>query len=246
MLEEYGIACVTCNVGTCRLKDIIDIHNLTPEEEHGVMLAMAKVIYPDREVEIPRTERKPATEAQTYSPPIQKLVNEHILIKKLVSFIPSVIEELGKNRASGKHLVEGAVDFISSYADRFHHAKEEEILFTYFDENAEIFQVMRQDHEQARNHVKGIRKALQDRDSEAVQQTVQRHLEAYSELLNEHIKKEDEVLYPWIDRNLTTSQVGELFSRFSQVDREFGDEPRRHEAFIEKLETSIHHPTAPK
>jgi len=46
ILEEYQIGCVSCAVGTCLLKDIIEIHQL-PEEEGREMLArMAKAIYP--------------------------------------------------------------------------------------------------------------------------------------------------------------------------------------------------------
>ncbi len=62
------------------------------------------------------------------------------------------------------------------------------------------------------------------------------HLEAYRNLLVEHIKKEDEVLYPWIDRNLNISKVGELFAQFAAIDREFGDIPRSQAAFIQELE----------
>jgi len=34
------------------------------------------------------------------------------------------------------------VDFIRSYADKYHHAREEEILFKYFDEDMAILKVM--------------------------------------------------------------------------------------------------------
>ena len=33
ILEEYEIGCVPCNVGSCLLKDIIEVHNLSEEEE---------------------------------------------------------------------------------------------------------------------------------------------------------------------------------------------------------------------
>ncbi|MEE8440374.1 MAG: hypothetical protein V3S41_01540, partial [Spirochaetia bacterium] len=52
----------------------------------------------------------------------------------------------------------------------------------------------------------------------------------------EHITKEDEVLYPWIDRNLTVTQVGELFGKFASVDEEFGDVPTAQRDFVEELE----------
>ena len=39
-----------------------------------------------------------------------------------------------------------AVDFIRSYADRFHHAKEEELLFACFDEELDILKAMHESY----------------------------------------------------------------------------------------------------
>ena len=36
--------------------------------------------------------------------------------------------------------------------------------------------------------------------------------------MTEHIKKENEVLYPWIERGLSTTQVGELFAKFNEAE----------------------------
>lgn len=234
VLEKHGIACVTCNVGTCLLKDIIEIHNLTQEQEHEVLSEIAEVLFPGQEVAIPRSERRPVSKAYSYSPPVKKLVDEHTHIKKLLSSLPSLTVMLRHDPDEGKLLLRRAIDFIRSYADRFHHAKEEEILFAYFDENAEIFQVMHQDHETARGHVAAITEALENSDND----TVVKRFEAYTALLTEHIRKEDEVLYPWIDRNLTMSQVGELYSRFGEVDVRFGEDPRGHELFANELESA--------
>jgi hemerythrin-like domain-containing protein len=59
---------------------------------------------------------------------------------------------------------------------------------------------------------------------------------AYRELLTGHIKKEDEILYPWMDRNLSTRQIGELFTKFSEADNQMGFSPEKYEKFVEALE----------
>ena len=48
VLKEFEIACVSCNVGTCQLGDIIKIHNLDAEREDAVMTRVAKAVFPDR------------------------------------------------------------------------------------------------------------------------------------------------------------------------------------------------------
>ena len=234
ILNEYDIGCVPCSIGSCLLKDIIEIHNLSPDEEQELMAKIAKVIYPDREVIIPMIARKheAGPKGISYSPPIKKLVDEHVLIKRLVALIPELIDNLDVAREEGRQAVIDSVDFIRSYADKYHHAKEEEILLKYFDEDLDIIKTIYEDHETGRAHVRAVLEALDARDKEGISE----HLNAYGELLTEHIKKEDEILYPWMDRNLSITQVGELFSKFNAKDEESGDTSKKYEELINKLE----------
>ena len=234
ILNEYNIGCAPCSVGSCLLKDIVEIHNLPSEDEQELMARITKVIYPDREEKIPEIKRKRMARPEeiSYSPPMKKLVNEHVLIKRLVAMIPELIDNLDVASEEGRQVIIDGIDFIRSYADKYHHAKEEEILFKYFGEDLDIIKTMLEDHDNARAHVRAMLEALDKEDKEAISE----HLNAYRELLTEHIKKEDEILYPWMDRGFSITQVGELFSKFNERDEEFGDVPERYEEFINKLE----------
>jgi len=218
ILEEYHIGCVPCAVGTCLLKDIIEIHQLPREEGQEMLARLAKVIYPDREIELPEptARRQPGGLPRqiTYSPPMKQLVDEHKLIKEWVGLIPEFLKDLDLDSPQDCQLTLEGVYFIRNYADKFHHAKEEEILFKSFDQNLDIIKVMHEDHENARGHARAIEEAVGRKD----RQTVAEHLIAYRELLTEHIRKEDEVLYPWMDGKLSIRQVGDLFSKFGVAD----------------------------
>ena len=61
------------------------------------------------------------------------------------------------------------------------------------------------------------------------------------ELLTGHIQKEDEILFPWMDRNLSTTQVDELTAEFNEVDQKMGFSPDKYLKFIEKLERQFGH-----
>ena len=163
---------------------------------------------------------------------MKKLVDEHVLIKRWIALIPMVVEHLDIESESGRQLILDGIDMIRSYADRYHHAKEEDILFKYFDQDSQIPQVMYEDHATGREHVKAMLEALERKDKT----TLAEHLVAYRELLTEHIKKEDEILYPWMDRTLSTRQIGELFAKFSEVDDQMGFAPGKYEKFVEALE----------
>ncbi|MDO8491200.1 MAG: hemerythrin domain-containing protein, partial [Dehalococcoidia bacterium] len=233
VLNEYRIACVSCGVGTCLFKDVVAIHDLSSDDEKALMSGIARKIFPGSEVTVPTVARKhkPAVETR-YSPPMEKLVDEHRLIKRWLALIPAVCAGLDLSSHADRQLAERGIDFIRSYADRFHHAKEEAILFKYFDQNLDIIRVMYADHEKGRALVRFMLDALGAGNREALVTG----LKAYRELLTEHIKKEDEALYRWMDRNLSTSEIGKLFAEFASKDAEFGEAPKSYEGFVSQVE----------
>ncbi|MHC4458599.1 MAG: hemerythrin domain-containing protein, partial [Planctomycetota bacterium] len=218
----------------CLLKDIVQIHNLPQDQEQQLMARIAQEIYPDKRIDIPGIKRKIDAQTQQirYSPPMKKLVEEHVLIKRWAALIPEVVRAIDLKTEGGRQVIRDGIDFIRSYADRYHHAKEEDILFKYFNESTDILKVMHEDHKQARSHVKSMLEALEKQD----EATLAEHLNAYQDLLIEHIRKEDEILYPWMDNNLSMRQIGELFSKFDAADQQLGFSPVKYEAFIKELE----------
>lgn len=233
ILEEYRIGCGTCGEGLCELKDILEIHYLEEDLENELMARISQAIYPDKKVEFPKRKRKSKDQKEIkYSPPMKKMVDEHVLIKRWLVLIPKVIENLDLDTEEGLLLINNGIDFIRNYADKYHHAKEEDETFKYFDENLDILKVIKNDHKKVRNHVKAMLQAVKDKDKNSLAE----HLKAYSEILPEHIKKEDEILYPWMDRNLSTKEIGQLYAKFNVIDEEYGDAPRKHRNFIEELE----------
>lgn len=235
ILERYEIGCVPCTIGTCKLEDVVKFHTLLPQDKAEMMFQIEKTIYPERDVPRPQvqaTEGLPRPRKISYSPPVRRLVDEHTWIKRLLALIPDMVSEI---RASGEmdaDLLLATVDFIRGYADRFHHMKEEDILFDYTDREEEIVRVIFQDHDRARGFVRAAVQAIEDGDHDALCA----NLLNYRELLTEHITKEDEILYSYIDRGLTTSQVGEIFRRFEEVESKLADDvPHRYEQFIVSL-----------
>ncbi len=235
ILNEYDIGCAPCNVGTCLLKDIVAIHNLAPDEEQGLLTRIAKVIYPDREISISPITRREKPKNVSYSPPMQKLVDEHTLIKRMVALIPKQIECVDLDSAECREQILTMIDFIRTYADAYHHAKEEDLLFKYFDENLDIIQIMYTDHTNARDHVKAVVQGVEARDESLVKE----HLAAYHDLLPEHIKREDEILYVWMDRNLSMTHVGQLFSQFARVDNAKPGVQEKYEQIVNMLEEKL-------
>jgi len=47
ILNEFGIGCGPCNVGTCLLKDIVRIHNLPADREEELLKEISGIISPE-------------------------------------------------------------------------------------------------------------------------------------------------------------------------------------------------------
>ena len=45
ILERYGIGCVPCTVGTCKLKEVVKLHALSPQDEAKIMFQIERVVY---------------------------------------------------------------------------------------------------------------------------------------------------------------------------------------------------------
>jgi hemerythrin-like domain-containing protein len=232
ILDEYEIGCGPCMVGTCLLKDIVDIHNLESEMEREMMNRIAQIIYPDKEIKIPELKKPVQIEKKLmYSPPMSTLVNEHKLILRMIALIPHVLRVLDDE--DDFQLILDSLDFIRYYADKYHHEKEEDVLFKYFDEDLEIVKVMHEDHTKARRLVRETLIAVENEDKDEIK----KNLVSYRETLLQHIKREDEILYPWMDRELTMTQTGELYSKFNEIADELRETSEKYELFVSGLES---------
>jgi hemerythrin-like domain-containing protein len=238
ILKEYGIGCGPCTVGICQLKDILEIHKLSKEAEVELMLRIEAEIYPDRNVAVQPNAtplQNTSSEKNCFSRALQILVDEHKVIKRWLVLIPDLAKNLNLTSEKDRQVIEDGIDFIRSYSDRLHHGKEEDILFTYFDDTSDIFQVIYEDHKRARSFVQEMLRALDEKNTEML---VSNMLE-YAVLLEEHINKEDEVLFPWLDSRLTEEEKEELVARFEQSHRNLSMDNRKYQIFIEGLEKQL-------
>lgn len=233
-LDEFEIGCAPCSLGTCQLKDVVGIHNLNAENEKKLFEAIFSIIYPGESFEIPRIaqEKKASAKTPSMSPPLRMLVDEHKLILRILAKIPVIVEVLDISNQEHKGLVLDIVDFIKNYADKYHHAKEEDILFLKFDASLDIIKVMMNDHEVSRNYVAAILSATDEGNT----MVAKANLLDYAKLLTEHIYREDNILYPWMDHNLETKTVGEMYSQFFEINHARPEVQPKYEKLASLLE----------
>ncbi len=171
-----------------------------------------------------------------YSKPSQILVEEHEVICSVLDAVEAVLVRGGDEFP--QEFFEKAFDFFPTFADKCHHAKEEDHLFPMLEARGVPRQggpigCMLKEHDQARAHVAAVRQALKltaPGEGEA-RRTVRREASAYVALLREHINKENTVLFPAGDYHLTTEDRESLVKAFQRA--QDGDlPPGTHERYV--------------
>lgn len=177
--------------------------------------------------------------------PTQILKDEHQAIKLMLRIAESACQRLTSGHAVPSTDLSDIVDFIKGFADRCHHAKEEDLLFPAMEESGVPRRggpigVMLAEHTQGREFVKNMGAAaekLEKGDRQAASQFIE-NARNYVALLSQHIDKEDNVLYPIADQRLSAPAQERLEREFERVEKEILG-PGKHEeyhALLEKLE----------
>jgi len=137
------------------------------------------------------------------------MIDEHCLILRMITLVEQNTALLEQGRFRNWQFFLDAVDFIRNYADRYHHAKEEDVLFAALVHNGmpekqSPIEAMHLEHDQGRAHVRALEDAaLQALAGERGRvPLIAAHAKAYAQLLRGHIDKEDQVLYPLAERVL--------------------------------------------
>ncbi|MFN0149991.1 MAG: hemerythrin domain-containing protein [bacterium] len=172
----------------------------------------------------------------SHTDPIETLVAEHEVISSVLDAVDATLRrELSEARHFDHDTYRRAFEFFAEFADRWHHAKEEEILFPELEhlgiaaEGGPIGCMLRE-HDEGRAFVRAVREALKayEPGDAAVESMVRGTAARYVELLRAHIYKENEALFVMADRVLSDSARDEMRRRF--VDAELasgGDTERR-------------------
>lgn len=139
----------------------------------------------------------------------QTLMDEHQLILRMIALLEQNAPRTAAGEYTNWQFYLDGIDFIRQYADRFHHAKEEDVLFVALVKNGmprehSPVAAMLIEHEHGRTFVRNLEEAVREAQAGRTEryQAIADNAIGYAELLKEHITKEDMVLYPLAERVL--------------------------------------------
>jgi len=157
----------------------------------------------------------------------QNLENDHVYILRLID----VMEKMVLNCATDTAHLELVVNLINTYADGFHHAKEEQVLFPllvqkgFSNEHGPV-SVMLHEHVEGRDFVTGISQRIDVYKAGNVSALpeIYHYMQGYVDLLRDHISKENNVLFKMVDKALSSNEQLELLNKFGSIEKQYNSE----------------------
>ncbi|MFX1317965.1 MAG: hemerythrin domain-containing protein [Promethearchaeota archaeon] len=162
--------------------------------------------------------------------PIEHLAQEHRLIAKAIPITKSFRDEIREGGPIRPRRYWWLIDFWSTYADIVHHGKEEQWLFPVIIEQGgtsefgEIIDKLVEEHMYLLAYIAELRRFARPMftgDRPARERVID-CLDKYIDLIEPHIKLEDNELFPAANQLLSKEEMDELAKEFKAMDTRTG------------------------
>jgi hemerythrin-like domain-containing protein len=159
--------------------------------------------------------------------PTEELILEHKAIKMMLGIMGKIAENMQNEKDVEINDVKEIVNFLKTFADKCHHGKEENVLFPALlatgipSENGPIG-VMLYEHTQGRAYIQAMHDGAENWENHdaALAQSIANAMLNYSTLMQNHILKEENVLFVLADQRLSAPKQEEILAKFEQIEEE--------------------------
>jgi hemerythrin-like domain-containing protein len=159
--------------------------------------------------------------------PVGMLMKEHRLIEKVVSVWKKELDNIAKNGSANLCLIELAIDFMKTYADRCHHGKEEDILFRDLkkkplsSELKKILEELLEEHKIARKTIGDLvaAKSKYSCGEKGSLDVITNSIKLITELYPNHIEKEDKHFFLPCMNYFTQQEQDKMIEEFGEFDQ---------------------------
>lgn len=174
--------------------------------------------------------------------PIEILIREHRLIERFVKLIKKQIETIVESQEVDLNFIVSAVDFFRTYADRYHHGKEEGILFKELsqkklsDTDKKMMQELEMEHAYARKTVTNLENSKEAYlgSKTGTSKDISQLLKVLVKLYPAHIEKEDKHFFYPAMNYFTQQEQEDMYKEFVNFDQDFTNE--KYQQVVEILE----------
>ncbi|HEX9090220.1 MAG TPA: hemerythrin domain-containing protein [Anaerolineales bacterium] len=158
---------------------------------------------------------------------MEVLMDEHRVIEGVLNSLETSVNHMESGLPVRAEFLLSAAEFIHGFADGCHHQKEEGILFKRMEEQGISTQgcplgVMLAEHEAGRQYARALKSAalgIQSGDTSAIQRAIMSS-RSYITLLQQHIYKEDHILFPMAEKVIPAEGQAAILEDFERIEHE--------------------------
>ena len=151
----------------------------------------------------------------------QALVDEHVLVLKGLKLLKIARDKIEKNQHPVKTFFEKAIPFFQNYADKYHHYKEEFLMFGFLAQKKEGLMDLeigsiRYQHETERKFLIRLEKSINGYaiKNEIAITNLLGNLSSFISILTRHIFREDNFFLPMIEQDLSIVEKKTFLEQF--------------------------------
>lgn len=159
--------------------------------------------------------------------PVETLKHEHQIILHALEGAEKIAKKIRNANKVDIELIQKIIDFSKNFTDGCHHSKEEKKLFPKlvqkgFGLDSGPIAVMLSEHEEGRSYIAQIVKDLETIKNGDISysENLADSIEAYIDLLRNHIEKENSVLFEMANQVLSDVEQQELSQAFEKIELE--------------------------
>ena len=160
--------------------------------------------------------------------PVGPLMIEHRLIERMVEVMRKELDRMERAGDADPQLIEKAVDFIRTYADRCHHGKEEDILFRELGkkslsaEHAGIMKELKEEHRLGRKITTQLAQAGEGylKGKKETFTSIADSMKRLVELYPSHIEKEDKHFFLPVMEYFSDEEIKSMLEEERDFDRQ--------------------------
>jgi len=168
---------------------------------------------------------------------IHELGKEHGGIELMLRILEAVAKRLEAGQPVPEADLDAGVEFLSVFADKCHHGKEEKHLFPTLAAQAipgakDLIKVLLEEHKEGRAFIANLKAGIVGLEAgeAGAPEKIVKAIRDYVGLLTRHIEKENTRLFPLAEAHLSEAEDNRLAEAFEKLEaEEIG--PGRHEEF---------------
>ncbi len=175
--------------------------------------------------------------------PIGPLMIEHRLIERMLALLTLEHHRIVESKNIDYEFLDASIDFLKTYVDKYHHGKEEDILFKELSEkplsleDRKMLNELIEEHGRTRKAVERLENARRQQVDKKIAITeISKHMETLTKWYPVHIEKEDKHFFVSSMNYLSEQEQAAMLEKSREFDRSFTQ--HRFVGIITELETA--------